>query len=336
MTTDEMRQRVIGQMQGAAALHLAYVGVVRGLFDAFADEASVDEAASRAGVDAGYLRRWAEAAYAFDYLEANDGRFRVTELGRAFRPSTPGTFLPMAVQSVLGAHMMERTAGLMPSGERPGESVLAERETVLPWFGPMLEATFAPLFAREVLPKLDVYREADARGGLVVDLGCGNGWYLRALAERYPSIRGLGLDGFAENARQAAARAGELGFGDRLRFEEGDLFTFAHHEPVDVIAMNRALHHVWYDEPKVFRLIHDALRPGGAAVIWEPAWPAELATLRSPRFRPMAFQNVSEHVQGNHFLRPAEIEAAFARVGMRAETFLFAEGSEAVVVGRRA
>ena len=335
MTTDEMRQRAIAQMQGVAALNLAYVGVVRGLFDAFTDEASVDEAAARAGVDAGYLRRWAEAAFAFEYLEESGGRFRITELGRAFRPGAPGTLMPMAIQAVLGAHMMERAAGLMPSGERPGESVLAERETVLPWFGPMLEATFAPLFAREVLPKLDIYREVDARGGLVVDLGCGNGWYLRALADRYPAIRGLGLDGFAENARQAKARADERGFGDRLRFDEGDLFTFAHSEPVDVIAMNRALHHVWHDEPRVFRLIHDALRPGGAAVIWEPAWPDELGALRSPRFRPMAFQNVSEHVQGNHFLRPDEIEAAFARVGMRAETFRFAEGSEAVVVGRR-
>ena len=49
----------------------------------------------------------------------------------------------------------------------------------------------------------------------------------------------------------------------------------------------------------------------------------------------MAFQNLSEHVQGNHFLRPVEIETAFREVGMVPETFLFAEGAEAVVVGKR-
>ncbi|NOU29639.1 MAG: hypothetical protein HOO96_17175 [Polyangiaceae bacterium] len=49
----------------------------------------------------------------------------------------------------------------------------------------------------------------------------------------------------------------------------------------------------------------------------------------------MALQNLSEHVQGNHFLRPAEIEAAFAGVGMKAHTLRFSAGLEAVVVATR-
>ena len=69
-------------------------------------------------------------------------------------------------------------------------------------------------------------------------------------------------------------------------------------------------------------------------MIWEPAWPSELAALRDPRRRGMAVQNLSEHVQGNHFLRPDEIEAAFRAVGMSATALLFVEGAEAVVVGR--
>jgi hypothetical protein len=83
---------------------------------------------------------------------------------------------------------------------------------------------------------------------------------------------------------------------------------------------------------RVFRSLRDALSPGGVAVIWEPAWPDDLAALREPRARGMAIQNLSEHVQGNHFLRPAEIEAAFAEVGMRAQ---FGGGLEAVVVATR-
>jgi SAM-dependent methyltransferase len=103
--------------------------------------------------------------------------------------------------------------------------------------------------------------------------------------------------------------------GDRLHFRAGDLFDFVADEPADVLVMNRALHHVWHDGDRVFALLRDALRPGGAAVIWEPAWPDSLDALRAPRLRPMAFQNLSEHIQGNHFLRPEEIEAAFARAG---------------------
>lgn len=69
-------------------------------------------------------------------------------------------------------------------------------------------------------------------------------------------------------------------------------------------------------------------------IIWEPNWPKDRALLREPGRRGMAFQNLSEHVQGNHFLQPEEIAAEFERVGMQSEIYLFGEDREAVVVGR--
>lgn len=323
------------QAQGAMALQIAFIGVANGLFDALAADLSLADLAERTRLDLGYLERWGDAAYAFGYVDLRDGRYAATELGRAFASAAPGTLMPFAVQSVLGAHMAERATGYMRTGERPGESVLAERATILPLFGPMLEASFSGLFEREVLPALTVFADADARGGLVVDLGCGNGWYLRALAARFPRLRGLGLDGFAENVQQGERRADAAGFASRLTFRTGDIYEYAVGEPADVVAMNRALHHVWDQKERVFATLRAALRPGGAAVIWEPSWPEDLTALREPRRRGMAFQNLGEHVQGNHFLRPAEIEEAFRAVGMRASTMLFAEGTEAVVVGVR-
>ncbi len=324
------------QAQGAMALDVAFVGVVNRLFEALASgDQTAPALAERAKVDAGYVERWCQAAYAFGYLEAHEGRFGLSEPGRAFLPDAPGSLMPFAVGAVLGAHMAERAAGLMRTGERPGESVLAERETILPWFGPMLESTFGALFEREVLPNVPAFGELDARGGVAVDLGCGNGWYLRKLAKRFPHVRGVGLDGFEENVRQASERARAEGLGDRLRFVAGDIYHYTVGEPADLIAMNRALHHVWDQKERVFGILRDTLRPGGVAVIWEPAWPADLTALRDPRRRAMAFQNLNEHVQGNHFLRPDEIEAAFRAVGMQASTHLFVEGTEAVVVARR-
>lgn len=320
------------------ALQLAYVGVVNGLFDALeaAGEASAAELAARAGRDPGYVLRWCDAAFAFELLERAQGGFRLTPLGRAFRPEAPDTLMPLAVQAVLGAHMAERAAGLMRTGERPGEAVLAERETVLPWFGPMLERSFGPMFAQQIVPAIPAFARVDAQGGLAVDLGCGNGWYLRALAARCGHLRGIGLDGFEENIRQAQDLSAQAGLHDRLSFRQGDLHHFSVEEPVDLIAMNRALHHVWDEKENVFRILAEHLAPGGAAVIWEPRWPDDPATLRSPRARGMAFQNLSEHVQGNHFLRPDEIAAELEKAGLRSEVHLFAEGHEAVVVGTKA
>jgi SAM-dependent methyltransferase len=334
--TEELRKATIAQAQGAMALQLAFIGVANGLLVALADQpAAAPDVARRLGLDPGYVTRWCEAAFAFGYLDLREGRYELTELARGFLPGQPDTLMPFAVQAVLGAHMTERAAGLMRTGERPGESVLAERATILPWFGPMLEATFGSLFEREVLPGVPDFAEVAARGGTALDLGCGNGWYLRRLVARFPTLRGVGLDGFEENIRQATERAHSEGLGERLTFMTGDIYAHASLEPVALVAMNRALHHVWDQRERVFRILHDSLQPGGVAVIWEPAWPADLAALRDPRARAMAVQNLSEHVQGNHFLQPAEIEAAFAEVGMPTHTFRFAGGLEAVVVARR-
>lgn len=335
--SDSLRASVLAQGQGAMSLQLAFIGVTRGLFEALAAApgSTADQLATRAGVDAAYTRRWCEAAFAFALLDERAGSFTLTELGDAFRPSAPGTLMPFAIQAVLGAHMADRASELMLTGERPGESVLAERGTILPWFGPMLESSFAPFFEREILPTLGAFRELDADGAVAVDLGCGNGWYLRKLLARFPRLRGIGLDGFDENIQQASGAAKAAGLEQRLTFQQGDIYRYTVGEPVAFLAMNRALHHVWDQRQKVFGIVRDALAPGGAAVIWEPRWPDDLAALRDPRRRGMAFQNLSEHVQGNHFLRPAEIEAAMRDAGLSPRTFLFGEGAEAVIVGTR-
>ncbi|NIT65059.1 MAG: class I SAM-dependent methyltransferase [Gammaproteobacteria bacterium] len=183
---------------------------------------------------------------------------------------------------------------------------------------------------------MPAFEEVDRRGGLAVDLGCGNGWYLRRLLQRYPNIRGLGVDGFEENIRQAREIAAQLGLSARLRFETGDMHDFAPREPADLIAMNRALHHVWAEGERVFAILRAHLKPGGLAVIWEPNWPAERGALRNGPRRAMAFQNLAEHVQGNRFLQAEEIAERLEASGLEPEIHLFAEGREAVIVGRKA
>ncbi len=338
MTADDLKALFRQQSQSALSLNIAYIGVVNGLFSTLHNLGAASSAvlAKAAQLDLGYVLRWCDAAYAFGYLDVDGEAFRLTPMGQAMRPEAPDTLMPMAVQSVLSAHMAERAAGLMRTGERPGEQVLAERETVLPWFGPMLETNFAPMFERTICPAVPAFADVDAHGGLAVDLGCGNGWYLRALARRFGKLRGLGIDGFQENINQAQALVAQEGLGERLRFIHGDIHALTLDEPADLIAMNRALHHVWEkDTESLFAWLRANLKPGGYVAIWEPAWPAQRTDLREPTRKALAFQNLSEHVQGNHFLQPEEIQAAFAKAGMHSQVYLFAQGNEAVVVAQR-
>lgn len=338
MEQQDLRRQMMQHVQGALLLDIAYAGVVNNLFTALHELGEADSAGLAASTkrDAGYVERWCDSAFAFELLDRSEsGGFRLTELGAAFRPEAPDTLMPFAVQAVLSAHMAERAAGLMSSGERPGERVLAERETILPWFGPMLEHQFGPLLDGEILEGVPAFAKVDRKGGVAVDLGCGNGWYLRRLVSRFPHLRGIGLDGFEEVIRQAGELAEKAGCADRLEFRSGDLHQFNIDQPVDLIAMNRALHHVWSEKENVFRILSEHLRPGGVAVVWEPNWPADSSALREPPLRPMAFQNLAEHIQGNHFLRPEEICDEFRKVGMEPEVFLFAGGKEQVVVGSK-
>ena len=333
----ELRQEVMRRAQGALFMDIAYIGVVNHLFTELQTlgQASADELSSKARMDPAYVNRWCDSAYAFELLdEVASDQFALTELGELFLPDVPGSLMPFAINAVLGAHMAERAAELMPSGERPGEKVLAERKTVLPWFGPMLEGMFGPFLENEIIANVPAYQEVDARQGLAIDLGCGNGWYLRRLAQRLPNLRGIGLDGFDENITQASGLSEQEGTADRISFKVGDINHFAIDEAADLIAMNRALHHVWDQKENVFRIMQAHLKPDGVVIIWEPNWPKDRALLRDPARRGMAFQNLSEHVQGNHFLQPEEIAAEFERVNMQPEIYLFGDEREAVVVGR--
>lgn len=339
MTTDpSLKKTILEYARGATVLNLAFIGVAKGLFDALAEgPLTSDELARRAGVDPGYCAAWCDAAFAFGHLDEDTGRVELTPLGRAFVRGGAESLFAVPVGAVMGAHMAERAAFYSTSGERPGDLVQAERETLVPLMGPLSESHYAPLFTGEIVTRLEVFAEVDHRRGTVVDLGCGNGWYLRALARRFPALRGVGLDDSQQRIVQARDLATAEGLADRLEFREGDLRHFTVSEPVELIVMNRALHHVWEaGQREVFEILASHLQPGGSAAIWEPAWPELRAQLRHPSFQRMAMQNLSEHVQGNHYLHPHEIERAFAEVGMTATTHLFRDGSEAVVVGRKA
>ena len=334
----DLKQQFRGMVQGAQSLTVAYIGVVNGLFAALKHLNGGDVAAiaTAAGMDEGYVRRWCDAAFAFGYLDAEGEVFRLSETGAAMLPDAPNSLMPLAMTMVSSVHMGVRAAGLMRSGERPGEKVMAEVETLLPWFGAMLEGTFARFFEEKICPRVPVFSEINERGGLVADLGCGNGWYLRALARRCGTVRGLGLDGFEENIAQATRLAQEEGLGGRLRFVEGDAHEFKLDEPADLIAMNRALHHVWEGGIVPFiRRMRENLRPGGAVAIWEPDWPTDRSVLRKPAVRSLALHNLNEHVQGNHLLHAGEIADAFAAEGFAPEIYRFSDGIEAMIVARR-
>jgi SAM-dependent methyltransferase len=96
-------------------------------------------------------------------------------------------------------------------------------------------------------------------GREVVDVGCGDGSFMRALAARGASVVGI------EVTEAAVARAGDgclLGSADALPLEDAS---------VDVCVLMRSLHHVPAEAmPRAFTECARVLRPGGAMYVAEP------------------------------------------------------------------
>lgn len=112
-------------------------------------------------------------------------------------------------------------------------------------------------------PALDlIARLPGGSPGLVVDLGCGAGNALPALAARYPEARVLGVDGSAAMLAKAAGK----GFATR----QADIAAWQPDEAPDVIFSNAALH--WLDgHEALFPRLLSLLAPGGVLAVQMPA-----------------------------------------------------------------
>lgn len=96
----------------------------------------------------------------------------------------------------------------------------------------------------------------------VVDLGCGAGNALPALAARFPGAEIRGVDGSAA----MLAKAATTGFA----VEQADIAAWSPAEPVDVLFSNAALH--WLpDHRALFPRLLSCVAPGGVLAVQMPA-----------------------------------------------------------------
>jgi trans-aconitate 2-methyltransferase len=98
----------------------------------------------------------------------------------------------------------------------------------------------------------------------IVDLGCGNGSLTKAIAERWPEARVIGLD----NSPQMLAGAASYCIEGRLDFVEGDIA--AYDTSADLVFSNAALQ--WLEgHERLFPRLAALVRPGGAFAVQMPS-----------------------------------------------------------------
>jgi SAM-dependent methyltransferase len=254
-------------MQGA----LTYIGDRLGIFKALADAGSVTSAelAQRTGLNERYLREWLGAMTAAKYIayDAAGGRYSMSPehamiLADESSQFFMGGFMQMIVPEVgMAPKLMEafRTGKGVPQSEYPPEVFEA------------IERGSAPIYRHQLIrkwmPAMPQVVEALNAGGSALDVGCGSGRAVIALATAYPNARLFGYDGHPGSVERARANAKAAGVADRVTFDVVDCAKLPA-EKFDFISTFDVVHDS-VDPIGLMRSIRGALKPDGAYLMVE-------------------------------------------------------------------
>jgi 2-polyprenyl-3-methyl-5-hydroxy-6-metoxy-1,4-benzoquinol methylase len=278
---------LLGDANGTAAIASAWLGDRLGLFTTLAAAGPVTtaELAERTGFSPIYLRDWLGGMAAAGYLEhdAATGRFVLPpeqalvlagEGGPCFLGAVPQLILATltrleelaeAFRTGGGVSQASFPSGLLEGQERLGRSRY-EHQLVQAWL-PAAPAVKARLVA----------------GGSVLDVGCGSGVALAALARAFPAARFAGVDAFAPAIERARENARAAGVEERVTLTVADA-TELPREAHDVVTAFDVVHDA-VDPLALMTSMRNALKPDGLLFLLEPDGCPHVHESRTPKGR---------------------------------------------------
>jgi len=220
--------------QGAVVAQMIHLGHRLGLYKAMAGQGPMTAAAlaKRAGIGERYAEEWLRCQAAGGLLEYDNHMFLLPDAGAAVLAddqSSPffsaGAFAPVDARAQADrlADAFQTNSG---HGYDEGGTDLVD----------ILEGMNAP-WARLVLPAMVVdsipgFRDRLERGALVIDVGCGSGLAVAALAEAFPQSTFVGIDPSEHAITRAQERladmpnaSAEVGYAETVEAREADVVT---------------------------------------------------------------------------------------------------------------
>ena len=102
--------------------------------------------------------------------------------------------------------------------------------------------------------------------GPFLDLGCGSGSLVAAIAQKFPNVRVVGIDRNPAAVQDALQRLGDSSQAE-LAVMDGEDLRFSGESFQTVFAIQNLMH--WRDPGAVLAEIHRVLRPGGTLRIYQ-------------------------------------------------------------------
>jgi SAM-dependent methyltransferase len=314
---------------------LIYLGLELGLFAAIRDGAAsgitAEELATATGCQTEPVGAWLRGAHAADLVVLDDGRVRLEDdvVSVLLDDSQPeylgGQFVVAVVSSLDYAGLVEFF--------RTGHTI-AERP---PRFHRAIEAVTVQdiaVFFQEGLAQLPELTARLSRGARVLDVACGGGRWLIAVARRFPATELVGVEFEPDSVARAMRHVSEAGLGDRIRIESRSIPEMGFRDGFDLVYVQDALHEL-PDPVASLRAAWAAVAPGGRLVVLEWFLPDQDDDPQSLQAQLLWGIQLDELYQGTRMQTRAGFLAMFAAASVPEPTVVdLLSGASLLVVVR--
>ena len=318
MRLDDRYDELISDLGGFYRTWLVYLGVDLGFFRALraAGEAglTVDELASRTSAYPPAVETWVWAADAHGLVLTDSGAVHFDEDTAAVlldeqRPEfLGGQFVHSVVATLDWDRMGDFFRTGVPVTSRPDRYRAAieqvTRQDIAVFFTEGLAA----------LPNLVARLVA---GGRVLDVHCGSGRWLVAMAQRFPELRLVGIEAERDSLTRARELVEDAGLAGRIRIEPVERTAVTRPGRFDLVYYQYALHFL-PDPAASLRASWEALDPGGTLLVLDWLLPTDPEEMRTPQGELIAGVHLDEVFMGAGLQDLATHRRWFADAGVPA------------------
>ncbi len=265
MPLDDRFDDLIASLGGFHRSWLVYIGIELGLFEhlraAGPDGLAPADLATQAGCHERAIEAWAWAADAHDLATLEDGRLTIDDdlavvlLDTNRSEFLGGQFVHATVASLDWGGMLDFFRTGEPIGERPDRYRAAIER---------LTAQDIAVFFQEALAELPQLVADLSRGGRVVDVHCGGGRWLIAMARRFGALELVGVEFEADSVARARANVEAAGLTDRITIRQAGVTDPGKVGEYALAYFQYALHQL-PDAPAVLKAAWAALSTGWAS-----------------------------------------------------------------------
>jgi SAM-dependent methyltransferase len=335
MQLDDRFDELVDSLTGFHRTWLIYIGVELGLFGrlraAGRGGLTAAELAAASGCNPAAIGAWVSAADAHGLADLQGERITLDEetavvlLDDARPEFLGGQFVHVVIASLDWAGMLEFFRSGQAVRERPDRYRLSiERLTVQD----------VAVFFQEALAELPQLVADLSGGGRVVDIHCGGGRWLIAMARRFAAIELVGIEFEPDSVARARANVETAGLAGRIEIRQGHVDQVRSAGEFDLAYFQYALHQL--DDPVgALRLAWAAMRLGGRLVVLDWPLPSSLDEFRTRQGQLVAGVQLDELYQGTALATREQIAAWFSEAGLPAPTTIDLASGASLFVAER-